>query len=165
MKEQRIENERLKKVINWLVSEGVITSQKHMAELLGYNETSISQIVIGVKPVSLKFAKKVCSLSDKININYLLGNSDEMLLDGQRTHDMSDVIQFMLSREELVKNLQATNQKLTESIANLSETIADQQRIITRLQNEKDELEKRVAGMNTSATSASTIGVAKTPRP
>ncbi|NDV47504.1 peptidase S24 [Paludibacter sp. 221] len=73
------ENERLKKVILWLISQGIVDSQENLAQKLGYNASSVSQIVTGRKPLSEKFVRKVISLSEKINSDYLLGVSDDML--------------------------------------------------------------------------------------
>ena len=69
------ENENLKKVILWLISQGIIESQEDLAQKLGYNASSISQIVTGKKPLSKKFAKKIAGLSKKINIDYLFGGN------------------------------------------------------------------------------------------
>lgn len=77
-------NERLKKVILWLISQGIIESQEDLATKLGYNASSVSQIVTGVKPISDKFARKIITLSDKININYLLTGNGQMLIEKEQ---------------------------------------------------------------------------------
>jgi len=108
------ENENLKKVILWLTSQGIIESQEDLAKKLGYNPSSISQIVTGKKRISKKFAKKISELSEKINIDYLLGTSDEMIKDivsknspksttiPKNSFEISDLIKVMDNISEAV---------------------------------------------------------------
>ena len=78
-------NERLKKVIFWMISQNIIESQEDLAEKLGYNASSVSQIVTGLKPLSEKFAKKICSLAEgKINLNYLITGNGQMLIEREK---------------------------------------------------------------------------------
>lgn len=59
--------QRLKKVINWLIFQGIAVNERALAELLGYTKSSFSQIVNGKVPLSDKFVKALCSLDDNIN--------------------------------------------------------------------------------------------------
>lgn len=74
-------NERVKKVILWLISERIADSQREIADKIGYNSASVSHIVSGLKPVSEKFVRNLCTLSSKINPDYLLSGDPEMLRD------------------------------------------------------------------------------------
>lgn len=73
------DNERLKKVVLWLISQGIVESQEDLAKKLGYNPSSVSQIITGIKPLSNKFANKLAELSGKINLDYLLTGDGKML--------------------------------------------------------------------------------------
>lgn len=42
-------NERVKRVIQWLISQGVAENQKELAKKMGYNSSTISHIISGVK--------------------------------------------------------------------------------------------------------------------
>lgn len=59
--------QRLKKVINWLIFNGIAVNERALSELLGYTKSSFSQIVNGKVPLSDKFVKALCSLDDNIN--------------------------------------------------------------------------------------------------
>lgn len=59
--------QRLKKVINWLIFQGIAVNERALAELIGYTKSSFSQIVNGKVPLSDKFVKALCSLDDNIN--------------------------------------------------------------------------------------------------
>ena len=74
------EKERIKKVIYWVISQGIAETQEEIAILTGYNPSAFSQIVSGKKPVSTRFIKNLCKLSEKINENYLLNGSGDMIL-------------------------------------------------------------------------------------
>jgi transcriptional regulator with XRE-family HTH domain len=75
------ENKRIKNVIFYLISQDTIESQEDFANRMGYNPSSVSQIVSGKKPLSEKFANKVADTFKNINSNYLFGNG-EMLKNG-----------------------------------------------------------------------------------
>ena len=117
-----IDNERFKKVVSYLKSQGLIDSQDDLAQKLGYNPDYLSHVSTGVKPVSSKLAEKICSLADNISYDYLLGGNADMLSIG--VNDLCDVsggniagrdirmgattadfIKFMESRDELIREL------------------------------------------------------------
>lgn len=77
-------NERVKKVIQWLISQDIVENQKDLAQKIGYNSTTISHIISGVKSVSNKFVQNLCSLSDKVNPNYLLSDDPVMIFADDR---------------------------------------------------------------------------------
>lgn len=98
------DNERLKKIIAYLVSQGIIDSQEDLANKLGYNPSAISQIVTGKKPLSKKFAKNIASISEKINIDYLFGKG-EMLKNNTSSS---------IENNELVGQIKLLEKQLTE---------------------------------------------------
>lgn len=75
------ENERLKKTILWLISQGIVDSQEELSKSIGYNPSSISQIVTGKKPISNKFLKKLGEFSEKINTEWIQFGKGSMLKD------------------------------------------------------------------------------------
>ena len=85
-------NERVKKVIQWLVSQGIVENQKDLAKKIGYNSSTISHIISGVKNVSGKFVQNLCSLSDKVNPNYLLSDDPVMLFADDRHRSIHEYV-------------------------------------------------------------------------
>lgn len=71
-----IENERLRNVIAWLKKHQIIESQEDLAVKIDSNRTYISHILNGRQALTPKFAEKICSLSSKLNINYLFDEKD-----------------------------------------------------------------------------------------
>ncbi|GHT11562.1 hypothetical protein FACS189426_13630 [Bacteroidia bacterium] len=126
------ENERLKKVIFWLISQGIVKTQEDLAFQLGYNPSSVSQIVTGLKPLSKKFANKIGKFSDKININYLFGEG-EMLIENyhgeSKTTSLTEVqpneitilLQIIQSQQKQLESQQRTIEILVGTIGNKKE--------------------------------------------
>lgn len=78
-KPQMLNNEKLKKVIFWVISQGMAESQEEIAYKLGINPQYLSQVVTGKKPLSTKLAKNFVKIFNNINLDYLLGVSEVML--------------------------------------------------------------------------------------
>lgn len=117
-------NERVKKVILWLIGQGVAETQEDIALKLGYNPSSVSQIVGGIKPVSKKFAGNLASLSDKININYLLHKDENMLMVDNRNEarmlensQTGDSASFLLDEQD-VKAIEDLKDSISNSNLN-----------------------------------------------
>ena len=82
------ENVKFKKLISWLTSQGLITSQEDAALKINLSAGYVSHIASGRKPVNEKFVKKLCSVFKKVNPEYLLTNDNEMLLNEPPTVDI-----------------------------------------------------------------------------
>jgi len=72
------EYQRIKKVINWLIFQGVADSEKDIADRLNYTKSSFSQLVNGKVPLTEKFVKKLASLDKNINEVWILNGEGEM---------------------------------------------------------------------------------------
>lgn len=71
---------RFKTIVLYLVGEGTVTSQKDLADKLGYPATTLSQIINGKMGTSDKFIAKLKHLQPNINEDWLLTGEGEMLL-------------------------------------------------------------------------------------
>ena len=78
-------NEKLKKIVQWLILQGRVESQRDLATQLGYQESSFSQIVNGHVPLSNKFLNRLCTVEPRINRAWVLNGEGEMLLN-DNTH-------------------------------------------------------------------------------
>ena len=72
-------NESLKRIVQWLILQGRVESQRDLALRLGYQESSFSQIVNGHVPLSGKFVSRLCALEPRINRDYVLTGQGDML--------------------------------------------------------------------------------------
>lgn len=72
-------NEKLKKVVFWIISQGMAESQEDVAFKVDVNPQYLSQVVTGKKPLSGKLAKNFVRIFKNINLDYLLGDSEVML--------------------------------------------------------------------------------------
>ena len=75
------ELQRLKKVINWLIYTDYAETATDIARMLGYNKSSLSQIVNGTTPLSSKFAERISSIDKNINKDWILTGKGSMFLD------------------------------------------------------------------------------------
>lgn len=73
-------HERVKKVINWLVFNGVAEGQNDLAVRLGYSKSYMSQVVNNAKVMSDSFIGNLCSLDENLNINWVLTGEGNMFL-------------------------------------------------------------------------------------
>lgn len=70
--------ERIRKVINYLVYQGVIKNDTDLAAKLKYTKSSLSQILNGVVPAD-KFVEKLCKFDKNINYVWIVNGEGEML--------------------------------------------------------------------------------------
>lgn len=71
--------ERIRKVINYLVFQGVIKNDTDLAAKLKYTKSSLSQILNGSVPAD-KFIEKLCNFDKNINSVWILKGEGDMLL-------------------------------------------------------------------------------------
>lgn len=82
------ENKRIKLLINWLISQGIISSQQELGEKFGITSKSyLSQLVNG-RAYSQDFINKLSEFDDRINREWLETGSGDMinLTGGQTFH-------------------------------------------------------------------------------
>ena len=71
--------ERVKEVVNWIIFEKIAKTRKEIAQLIGYTESSFSQIINSKVPLSDSFIKNLSNIDDRINLSWLLTGKGEML--------------------------------------------------------------------------------------
>jgi len=72
--------DRIKIVIQWLVSSGVAANQGAIATLMGYkNKSAFSQILNGHVPIPKKFIESLSSLHPDINSDWILTGEGELI--------------------------------------------------------------------------------------
>ena len=76
-----IELQRIKKVVNWLIFNEYASSEKEIAEKMGYTKSSFSQIVNGKVPLSNKFIEKLIAIDSSLNKSWIVSGEGDMLMD------------------------------------------------------------------------------------
>lgn len=77
------ELQRVKKVIDWLVFEGVAESQKDVAEKCGYGESYMSQVLSGRVNLSSRFIKNLAMLDERLSEEWITTGDGDMLRNNQ----------------------------------------------------------------------------------
>jgi len=73
-------NQRAQMAVKWLASQRGV-NQKDIGVLLGYtSSTSFSQVLNDKRAYPKKFPERIAALDPRINIDFLTGVSDEMLI-------------------------------------------------------------------------------------
>ena len=71
--------ERVIKIVDWLIFEKVVKSRRELAEVLGYTESSMSQILNGKVTLSERFIKKLSTIDNRINEDWIRHEFGNML--------------------------------------------------------------------------------------
>lgn len=73
------ELQRVIKVIEWLIYIGYAENRRDLSKILGYTESSLSQILNGKVKLSKAFIKKLSISDGRINYDWLMTGEGEML--------------------------------------------------------------------------------------
>jgi len=80
-------NERFKKALDWLYSEGMIVDQQELSSKTGINEATISRILNNkVRQPSLETIRKLVSTFRDIDPAYLRGESESVIVQQSQTY-------------------------------------------------------------------------------
>lgn len=91
-------NDNLRKVITWMILQDKVSSNREMAQQMGYNPSAFSQIVNGRVPMSDKFLGKLAEFEPQINIEWVKTGKGSMI----KSHDeVGEALKKMDGEEEL----------------------------------------------------------------
>jgi transcriptional regulator with XRE-family HTH domain len=136
------ENLRLKKLIRWLIGQGIASSQDELAQKLGYTRSSFSLIVNEKVKLSPKFINRLCMLDHRINRHWVMTGEGEMILEDKNLKMEGELFdQGGENHKENEKNIEILNKKLYESEQEL-----ERQRLIVKVLIEKiQEMNKKTS--------------------
>ena len=129
------QSERARLVVRWLAQERGV-NQKDIGQLVGYpNNTYFSNLLSGRKPITQGLCEKIASLDPRINIDFLTGVSNEMLIGENPPEDLF---------QEAPKVQQPTGARvgiyvpseLAQMVTDLAAVVRDQQAMIRTLVDE-----------------------------
>ena len=132
--------DRARAVVQYLAGQ-TGKKQHEIGQLVGFNNRSaFSQILNGHKDMPKTMPERLAALDPRINIAFLRGESDDMLLppqDGAETPQISTKTpsggKSYTPQVNVPENGIFVPSELVQMISDLSATIKDQQRIITTL--------------------------------
>ena len=132
--------ERARLVIRFLMNQTKKT-QAELAQELGYgNATVLSQILNGKKAMPKDLPGRIASLDPQINVDFITGESDEMLLPPPGGPEMPRIsTQTPSGGKSSIREVNEPESgifvpaELVQMISDLSATIKDQQKMITLL--------------------------------
>lgn len=135
--------ERAKEVLSWLIYAKKLSSQKELAELMNYSPTVVSSAMTGKIPLSDKLVRRICSMDDRLNPNWIMEGTGEMLRSDNENKaskaaakpESPAVNENPLSDQmkNLVQTFAAESEKKDRKIKDLEQQIADLQDLVTFL--------------------------------
>lgn len=134
---------RLKMVVDWLIDQKVALSNRSLAEKMGYSPSSLSLILNGKVSITEKFVKAICALDSRLNAEWLLSGTGEMLSSSFSGEGMTPIntdnaesIDSLAKRMEYVTMMQAMSrmENLVLSLkSNYESRIAELEREVAQL--------------------------------
>jgi transcriptional regulator with XRE-family HTH domain len=168
-------NERFKKALDWLYSEGMIVDQQELSSKTGINEATISRILNNkVRQPSPETIRKLISKFRDIDPAYLRGESESVTIqqspsshhpqtyiDPASEHNAA-ISAYVQLANRLTDDLKRKEQEMADRladkdtiiaekqsrVADLERTIADKEAIIRARDARILELERRIAQLN-----------------
>lgn len=151
------ENKRVKKLVDWLIFMGYASSRKELAELMGYKDTSLSQIENGKVNVSSKFIKNLSKLDNRINESWLSSGEGEMLLDSEimiQTNNGGNNQQGKLNQQtinseknlkEFIDALKGQNQITLKSMEQTSKAIESTHTALAEISKQREQIDRLIS--------------------
>ena len=127
------QSERAKIVVRYLAQKAGI-KQFDIGKKMGYtNKSAFSAVIGGQKVLPRKFCERLAALDPAINLAFLTGESDEMLLPGMDQPTVPELFTKQPGASGVYLPLE-----LVKLFTNLSDTIRSQQETIRLLVGKKD---------------------------
>lgn len=132
---------RLAEVIDWLIFHNVVSSRRELAKRMEYQESMLSLVVNGKKPVSEKFLSALAGVDSRLNINWIDSGKGDMILEERedKITPSREELEILRQQQETVKKAQ---EQLTEAFKLGNEKIILTQQSI--VQKESDTLDTLV---------------------
>lgn len=125
-------SDRCRMVVKWLSEQRKIPMSK-VGELIGYNNaSSFSQVLNDKRDIPSTLPARIASLDPRINIDFLTGESDEMLLPGNTQPETDELAK---RQPKTLESGVYMPHELLQMFADLSSTVRDQQQLISTLIN------------------------------
>lgn len=151
------ENERVKKLVDWLIFMEYASSRKELAELIGYKDTSLSQIENGKVNVSSKFIKNLVNLDKRINEAWLTTGEGKMLLESDvmiqnnngGNNQQGKLNTQNINSEKVFKDficaLKGQNEVAIKSMEQTSKAIESTNNALTEISKQREQMDRLIS--------------------
>lgn len=126
--------QRIKKVINWLIFQGIAENERDLSEKMGYTKSSFSQIINGKVPLSDKFLKNICSLDENINEVWVKEGAGTMFKNNPNSENGITIPESAWNViQHQAGSLAARDRQIDELIGMLKDQIQEYKKAVARL--------------------------------
>ena len=99
--------DRLNQAVRWLCFVLNLESQKALAGLINYTESTLSQILSARQPVTNRFLGKLSGLRKDLNTDWIMNGEGEMVTGkAENSAKLSEAQELFANQQNIVKNLQ-----------------------------------------------------------
>lgn len=141
---------RIRESMDWLKDHRHFSSNRAIAEKMGYNPSVVSQVITGKSNVSERFVRNLCSVYPALNFDWIWNGEGNMILDKpsrcndyEQSMPQMDRFSFILGdMAEIIKNMTALIGPLNKRIEQLERNFEKQAQEIERLRSELSAKEK-----------------------
>ena len=133
-------NERFKKALDWLYTNGKVTDQRELSSITDINEATISRILNNkVRQPSPETIRKLVSKFPELNPAYIRAESDSITIDGEYSHgDKQQPIDPSSMTNAIIASLHVTISAKDETIAGLNSQLEYKNHILERMEKDID---------------------------
>ncbi len=73
--------ERAQRIISWMIFERKFSTRRDLADLIGYKESYLSQMLNGKVPLSERFLSMLAAIDNRVNLEWIKTGIGDILID------------------------------------------------------------------------------------
>lgn len=136
--------ERVRQTMEWLKDNRLFSSNRAIAEKMGYNPSVVSQVITGKSNVSERFVKSLCSIYPSLSFNWIWNGNGAMIQEtaARQQESAPEPLQFdsyshiLADMTDIIKNMTAFMGPMNNRLERLEKRIDEQEKEIERLRSE-----------------------------
>lgn len=134
---------RIRTALEWLKDNRIFSSNRAIAERMGYNPCVLSQVITGKSNVSERFVKSLCSIYPAFRYDWIWSGEGDMIAESPRQYQEAEIQLPQMDRfsyilgnmAEIIKNITALTGPLAGRIELLEKKVEEQGREIETLRS------------------------------
>lgn len=141
---------RIRQAMEWLKDNRIFSSNRAIAEKMGYNPSVVSQVITGKSNVSERFVKSLCGIYPYMSFEWIWSGNGDMIREAAPRQRESEQEPVQLDRfsyiladmAEIIKNMTAFMGPMGSRLDRLEKRVEEQAREIGCLRSELSAKEK-----------------------
>lgn len=135
---------RIRQAMEWLKDNRMFSSNRAIAEKMGYNPSVVSQVITGKSNVSERFVKSLCGIYPALSYEWIWNGKGSMMQEvtPHQQESVTEPVQLdrfsyiLADMAEIIKNMTAFMGPIGSRLDRLEKRVDEQAREIGRLRSE-----------------------------